>query len=180
MCCEFLFSLVLHQYAYRLSNIPPWVPPGHGIVFLTAFTWARSKFALQHTDVIRMVITSAAIVYGAWGLLSRRQDIGGAIGCLFFLFWLWFLGRQKSRFYSIMWVLVCYIEITGVMLGAWQWALYWGNIPSASPPSGIVGGYGLMDLTAFGLAYWLMSTYRYRILQYELAAPKRFARRRSH
>ena len=33
---ELLLTHVLDWYAYRLDNIPPWIPPAHGIVFLTA------------------------------------------------------------------------------------------------------------------------------------------------
>jgi len=45
---ELTFSLVLEWYAYRLDNVPPWIPPAHGIVFVTALLWSKDPFALRH------------------------------------------------------------------------------------------------------------------------------------
>jgi hypothetical protein len=35
---EFTFSPLLEVYLYRFHNVPMYVPPGHGLVFLSA--WA--------------------------------------------------------------------------------------------------------------------------------------------
>ena len=35
-CAEVLGSIVLGVYEYRLSNLPAFVPPGHGLVYLGA------------------------------------------------------------------------------------------------------------------------------------------------
>ena len=41
---EYTFSPVLHVYVYRLDNVPQFVPPGHGLVYLGALALARSAF----------------------------------------------------------------------------------------------------------------------------------------
>ena len=41
---EFTFSPWLEVYTYRLHNVPAFVPPGHGLVYLAALTLARTDF----------------------------------------------------------------------------------------------------------------------------------------
>lgn len=151
---EFNFSLVLHWYRYRLGNVPPWIPPGHGLIFLSAILWSRNRFAVRHTEMVRILVTIGAVVYSSWGLLSHRHDVVGSMYMMVFLIWLWFIGKQKGRFYAMMFLLVCYLEICGVTLGAWKWSVYFPHsaLHEGNPPSGIVGGYGIMDLLAFTVA----------------------------
>jgi hypothetical protein len=151
---EFNFSMVLHWYTYRLGNVPPWIPPGHGLIFLSAILWSRNRFAVRHTEMMRILVTLGALIYACWGLLSHRHDIIGYFAMLIFLIWLWLIGNQKGRFYAMMFFLVCYLEICGVTLGAWSWGKYLPHtyLTEGNPPSGIVGGYGLMDLLAFSIA----------------------------
>ena len=35
-CVEYTFSPLLQAYVYRLGTVPPFVPPGHGLVYLAA------------------------------------------------------------------------------------------------------------------------------------------------
>ncbi|MEK7594111.1 MAG: hypothetical protein AAB436_00540 [Patescibacteria group bacterium] len=148
---EFTASLGFNWYSYRLGNIPPWIPPAHGIVFLTALVWSKSAYAKAHEHSLKLIVTVLAISYSVFGLVTNN-DVAGASFGLFFLCWLWFTG--KSRFYSMLWVLVCYLEIMGVTMGAWNWAptLPLTQIHEGNPPTGIVGGYGLFDLATFAIA----------------------------
>ncbi|MDP9417822.1 MAG: hypothetical protein M3P48_08340, partial [Actinomycetota bacterium] len=41
-CIEYVFSPLLEVYVYRLGNVPAFVPPGHGLVYLAALALARS------------------------------------------------------------------------------------------------------------------------------------------
>jgi len=148
---ELTFSLVLHWYTYRLDNIPPWIPPAHGVVFLSAILWSRQHSVTKYTKLVLILITIAAAAYAVTALLLPQHDLVGFGLMTLFLVWLWLMGRQKARFYAMMWLLVCYLEICGVALGAWHWGLRMPHtvLTEGNPPSGIVGGYGLMDLTAF-------------------------------
>jgi hypothetical protein len=41
---ECVFSPLLHVYVYRLGNVPAFVPPGHGLVYLAALCLGRCGF----------------------------------------------------------------------------------------------------------------------------------------
>ena len=153
--CEVLGSLILHWYSYRLHNIPPWVPPGHGIVFLTALLAAEQPRAIKYAAPLRNLVSIGMLIYASYGI-GRYRDITGAIFGLLFLTWLWSTGPQKGRFYAALWVCVCSMELCGVWLGAWRWgaSMPLVHLPENNPPSGIVGAYGIFDLAAFAIAWF--------------------------
>jgi hypothetical protein len=102
---------------------------------------------------VRVAATVLAVAYGTLSLL-RADDAGGAAGVGLLLAWLWLFGRERGRFYPMMWALVCYLELCGVALGTWAWS---DHVPlvglsEANPPSGIVGVYGFFDLIALTVA----------------------------
>lgn len=150
---ELTFSLVLDWYTYRLENVPPWIPPAHGIVFLTALLWTKQPVAIRHQAAIRAGVTVAAIAYGLLAL-AFLDDVAGALGVALLLVWLWAFGPERGRFYAMMWLVVCYLELCGVGIGTWSWApaMPLLGLSEANPPSGIVGIYGFFDLTALMLA----------------------------
>ena len=82
---EYTFSPLLEVYVYRLDNVPAYVPPGHGLVYLCAFTLGRStvfRAYARQLVVLTMLIGGA---YAGWGLVvSDRPDVLGAFwyGCL--------------------------------------------------------------------------------------------------
>ena len=39
---EYTFAPTLEAYTYRLDNVPAYVPPGHGLVYLAALTLGRT------------------------------------------------------------------------------------------------------------------------------------------
>lgn len=149
---EFTFSEVAGWYTYRLENVPPWIPPAHGLIFLSALLWVEMPTAYAHATRFRIAVTLAVVAYSMFGLIVGRPDAVGAAGGALLLIWLWFTGEDRGRFYVLMWFIVCYLEICGVAIGAWSWA---ENMPGigwsqGNPPSGIVGVYGAIDLLAFG------------------------------
>src|SRR5690348_6193309 len=44
-CVEYTASPLLGLYTYRLHNVPTYVPPGHGLVYLAALNIRRSALA---------------------------------------------------------------------------------------------------------------------------------------
>ena len=86
-------SLIWGVYHYRLHNLPLFVPPAHGLVYLTGLSLA---FTLRrHT---RALVATAAIAAATWGLLGLavlpRRDVAGAIGVPLLLV---FLLRSRYR-----------------------------------------------------------------------------------
>jgi hypothetical protein len=151
---EYTFSYELHVYVYRLHDVPWFVPPGHGLVYLGALAIGRSPAVIAHS---RVLITSTLVVaggYAVWGLfLSGRHDLLGAMwfGCLAaFLI----RGRQPTVFVGAF-VVVTYLELLGTRLGTWTWQVrdpVAHLISMGNPPSGAAGGYGFFDAAALALA----------------------------
>jgi hypothetical protein len=151
---EYTFSYELHVYIYRLHNVPWFVPPGHGLVYLGALAIGRSREVIAKA---RWLIPATLVVsggYAAWGLfVSGRQDVLGALwfGCLaaFLL-----RGRQPTVFVGAF-IVVTYLELLGTHLGTWTWQAkdpVAHLISMGNPPSGAAGGYGFFDAAALALA----------------------------
>jgi hypothetical protein len=151
---EYTFSYELHVYVYRLHNVPWFVPPGHGLVYLGALAIGRSPAV---TSRARLLIPATLVVaggYAVWGLFfSGRQDL---LGMLWFVCLAAFLlrGRQPTVFVGAF-VVVTYLELLGTHLGAWTWQVkdpIAHLISMGNPPSGAAGGYGFFDAAALALA----------------------------
>ena len=62
---EHFASIYMGGYIYRFENVPAYVPPGHGMVYLTAIALARSGFFLRHA---RKIATFVVLVCGIWSI----------------------------------------------------------------------------------------------------------------
>jgi len=146
---EYTFSPLLEVYVYRLDNVPAFVPPGHGLVYLCALAMGRSLWV--RTRLRSCVVATAVLggAYAGWGLfLSERPDVLGAFWylCLVgFLCW----GRSRPLYVGAF-VVVTYLEVLGTWLGTWAWQPHdpTGLVSIGNPPSGAAGGYGWFDLAA--------------------------------
>lgn len=146
---EYTFSPFLEVYVYRLDNVPAFVPPGHGLVYLCALAMGRSLWVRSRLPACVALTLVAGGAYAAWGLvLSSRPDALGAFwyACLVgFLLW----GRSRGLYVGAF-VVVTYLEVLGTWLGTWEWAPRdpTGIVSIGNPPSGAAGGYGWFDLAA--------------------------------
>jgi hypothetical protein len=146
---EYAFSPLLEVYVYRFDNVPAYVPPGHGLVYLCALTLGRC--ALFRTYARPLLVATLVIggAYAGWGLfVSDRLDVLGAFwyGCLVgFLLW----GRSRLLYVGAF-IVVTYLELLGTALGTWTWQPHdpTGLVAIGNPPSGAAGGYGWFDLAA--------------------------------
>ena len=150
---EYVFADWLGVYVYRLENVPAFVPPGHGLVYLAAFAIGRSAWARRHS---RPLVATTLALGGAWALwgvtLADRQDALGAFwfGCLLLFAW-----KGKSPLlYAGAFLVVSYLEIVGTSLGTWEWQPSdpTGLVSIGNPPSGIAGGYAWFDAAALWCA----------------------------
>jgi hypothetical protein len=140
-------SLLWGVYRYRLHNLPLFVPPAHGIVYLTGIALAVTM--QRHT---RTLVVAAAIAAATWGLLGLtvlpRLDVAGAIGVPILLLFLW---RSRNRaIYAGVFLVVASLELYGTAIGTWRWAPHVPGlgIPSGNPPSGVAAGYVWFDVMA--------------------------------
>ncbi len=158
---EYTFSPLLHVYVYRLHNVPAFVPPGHGLVYLAALAIGRSALLRRHG---RLAVTATVVggaAYALWGLsgLAPRPDV---LGAFWFVCLLGFLRWGASRLlYVGAFVVVTYLELLGTGLGAWAWQAHdpTGIVSMGNPPSGAAGGYGWFDLAAVTLAPRLLARF---------------------
>ncbi len=150
---EFGLSHGLGWYAYRLENIPPWLPPAHGIVFLTALRAIDTQRVSTRT--LAWAAGSAQAAYCGLNLVFREDELGALFGAVY-LIGMVVLPDAGKRFYAMLGLVVAYLEIVGTVLGTWTWAPALFGMSEANPPSGAVGGYSLLDGGAFLLAAGLM------------------------
>ena len=146
---EYTFSPLLEVYVYRLGNVPAFVPPGHGLVYLCALAIGRAAWVHRRTAVLVAGTVLVGGLYAGWGLfLSDRPDALGAFWYLCLLgFLLW--GRSRTLYVGAF-LVVTYLELLGTWLGTWAWQTHdpTGLVAIGNPPSGAAGGYGWFDLAA--------------------------------
>jgi hypothetical protein len=142
-------SLVWGVYSYRLHNLPLFIPPAHGLVYL-------SGLALATIVPARTVVAAAATSAVAWGLAGLtvlpRLDVAGAVGVPLLCLFLW---RSRSRaVYAGVFLVVAALELYGTSIGTWRWAVELPGlgIPDGNPPSGVASGYVWFDVMALLVA----------------------------
>ena len=160
-CMEVVGSILWGVYTYRLHNLPLFVPPGHGLVYLAGISLSETAFVRARP---RAFVRAVAVCAAAWGLLGLtalpRFDLGGAIGVSVFLLFLW-KGRAPAIYGGVFFV-VLFLELWGTAVGLWQWhAMTPGlGLPMGNPPSGAMSGYVLFDIVAIAVTAWLLRVRR--------------------
>ncbi len=155
---EVLGSVLWGVYEYRLGNLPLFVPPGHGIVYLTGLRLSQVWWARRRP---RMFVGIAITVVVGWSLLGlvafERTDVAGAVAAVLLVAFL-LRGRAPSVFAGVFFI-VALLEIYGTYIGNWTWAekIPLINVPNGNPPSGIASGYMLFDIAAFTFAPSLLA-----------------------
>jgi hypothetical protein len=156
-CAEVIGSIIWGVYEYRLGNLPLFVPPGHGFVYLTGLRVSQTGWARRHG---RALVRIAMAGVGAWALLGLgalgRVDAAGAVGAAVLLLFLW-RGRAPAV-YAGVFLAVAFLEIYGTAVGTWRWAAEIPGLgfPDGNPPSGAASGYVFFDIAALALAPWLL------------------------
>ena len=159
---EYTFAGWLGVYVYRLHDVPWFVPPGHGLVYLGALAMGRSELFARNRRWLIPVTLAVSGTYATWGLvLSGRRDVLGAFwfACLA-LFLL--RGRNPLVFVGAF-LVVTYLELLGTRLGTWTWQArdpILGIVAMGNPPSGAAGGYGFFDAAALWAAPRLVERLR--------------------
>lgn len=159
---EYTFSPLLGVYVYRFDNVPAYVPPGHGLVYLAALAIGRSAFVQAR---IRLLAPLVLVVGGCWAVygitVSSRTD---ALGAFWFVCLVGFMVWGPSPgLYVGAFLVVSYLELLGTHLGTWTWQPHdpTGIVSIGNPPSGAPGGYGWFDLAALTAAPRVLAGWRY-------------------
>jgi hypothetical protein len=146
---EVVGSIIWGVYTYRLENLPAFVPPGHGLVYLAGFSLA-TLLATRSTALL----VAAGLVAVTWGVAGvtvlPAQDVSGTIGCAFLVCVLVWARRPV---YAGVFMIVVALELYGTALGTWTWE---STVPGlglsqGNPPSGVASGYVVFDVLALAL-----------------------------
>jgi len=153
---ELTGSILWGVYTYRLHNLPTFVPPAHGLVFIAGLS--LSDALRRHA---RLLVVAAALGATTWGVLGLtvlpRTDAAGALGVPLLLAFLW-RSRARAAYAGVFLVVAC-LELYGTAIGTWRWAaeLPGLGIPDGNPPSGVASGYVWFDVMALLLAPRLLA-----------------------
>lgn len=150
---EYVFSPTLHVYVYRFDNVPAYVPPGHGLVYLSAFALGHAALVANRQRAWEVGVVVVGGLWAAHGVvLAERPDV---LGAFWFACLVLFLAYGPSKpVYLGAFVVVSWLELLGTHLGAWEWGRtdFTGWVSIGNPPSGAAGGYGWFDLVALLVA----------------------------
>jgi hypothetical protein len=148
---ELTGSILWGVYSYRLHNLPTFVPPAHGLVFMAGLS--LSEALRRNTKPLVLVAAAIATTWGLLGLtILPRTDAAGALGVPLLLAFLW---RSRARAaYAGVFLVVAALELYGTAIGTWRWAdqLPGLGIPDGNPPSGVASGYVWFDVMALLIA----------------------------
>jgi hypothetical protein len=147
---EIFGSLIWGVYRYRLHNVPLFVPPGHGLVYLFGLLAAGTPMVVQQGRRVAYVILAGASTWAVLGLtllpaVTGRFDLQGAL-CLPVFAW-FVLRSPRWALFAAIFIATGELEIFGTAFGNWAWlpVAPWTHIPSGNPPSVIAGGYCVID-----------------------------------
>lgn len=158
---EHFASPYMEGYIYRFHNVPAYVPPGHGMVYLTAVALARSEFFQRKLKAITATVLTAGGLWTIWGLTGAAQkDVVGAL--LFVVFVLFVLFGRSPGVYLGAFFVTTWLELIGVSYGNWRWVPIDPvlQLPQGNPPSGVAAWYCLVDAVALGAAPAVVRSFR--------------------
>jgi len=149
-CFEIFGSLIWGLYQYRFHNVPLYVPPGHGAVYLFGLLAMRTPVVLKYGRRVAHVILAGASTWALLGLtvlplITGRFDLQGAM-CLPIFAW-FVLRSPRWPLFAAIFIATGELEIFGTFFRNWYWLPIapWTHIPSGNPPSVIAGGYCVID-----------------------------------
>jgi hypothetical protein len=172
---EYLGSQVWGGYRYRFGNIPTYVPFGHGLVYVFAFSLAATPWVRRYERGFTLGVLGIAVAWALAGItvlgpLTGRSDVHG-------LYWLPFfaaavLFSPRRALFAAIFIAVTDLELAGTVFGAWTWlpSTPWFHVASGNPPSAIAGGYTIIDGTVLLLVGLIASARRRRAVARPYAA----------
>jgi hypothetical protein len=137
---ELFLSQVWGLYAYRLGNVPLFVPPGHGLLLMLAL-WLAPRTGAAAAKAVFW----GAAAYAAAAGLSGLDQMAAPMFLLMAIAWL-ALPAQR-RLFAATFVLALALELYGTRVGCWAWArsVPWTGLASTNPPLCAGGIYCALD-----------------------------------
>jgi uncharacterized protein YndB with AHSA1/START domain len=149
---ELFCSVIWGIYRYRWGNVPLFVPPGHGLLYLFALRAARTPLMATYGRTVGRVALACATIWAIGGLtvgplITGRVD---ALGALLWPIFVWLMRKPAAVIYAASFFITAELELLGTGFGTWTWAAAAPvtHLPAGNPPSVIAGGYCLLDAVA--------------------------------
>ena len=151
-CAEVVGSLIWGVYTYRLENLPSFVPPCHGLVYLAGASlavWAAPRRTAVHQGRARR---SARL--GDRGRDRPAAHWTSAARSAPAILAIYLVRGRAPEVYAGVFLVVAWLELYGTAIGTWEWAavIPGTGIPQGNPPSGVASGYVWFDIVALALA----------------------------
>ncbi len=147
---EYVGSQLWGGYRYRFGAIPTFVPFGHGLVYVFAFSLAATPFVVRRERAFAYAALAAAWGWAIAGVtllpaFTHRVDWHGFYWLPLFTVATLF-GPRKALFAGIF-IAVTDLELAGTWFGSWTWlpVTPWMHVTSGNPPSAVAGGYAVID-----------------------------------
>ena len=143
---EVIGSLIWRAYVYRFDDLPLFVPPGHGLFYLTALRVSALPVLQRNARAIVLAVSAAAT---GWMLFAlARPPLPDLLGLVVWAIFLRFVIRGRyPLLYSVSFVMTALLEFYGTGLRVWTWSpvlpVLW--LPAGNPPACIGAGYAAMD-----------------------------------
>ncbi len=159
-CAEFVGSILWGVYTYRLENLPSFVPPAHGLVYLAGASLAG---AASNRRLQGRLVALAFVLVTAWAIAGvtvlPREDVAGALGAALLAIYL--VRGRAPHVYAGVFLVVAWLELYGTAIGTWEWApvVPGTEVSNGNPPSGVASGYVWFDIVALALAPRLLATW---------------------
>jgi hypothetical protein len=150
---EITFSIIWGLYVYRFHNLPMYVPPGHGLIYLLALRISQIGPVRASRRVTSGIVTVAVGSWVAYAVfVPDHPDIVGLCLLPALLYCLW--RARRWHVYAGAFVATTILELVGTGFGNWRWAdtVPGLGIPQGNPPSAIAAGYCLLDAIVLFLA----------------------------
>ncbi len=127
---ELFLSLAWGLYAYRLENVPPFVPPGHAMMFLLAAALAR-----RMSEAAAWITLAAAGLYAAAAAASGFDTFALPLFLLLAGAVLALPGQRRLLAATLLLSLA--LELYGTWLGIWRWErqVPFSSLTTSNPPA---------------------------------------------
>jgi len=114
-CVELFLSLVWGLYQYRWGNVPLFVPPGHGLLYLFALRATRTPLMLDRGSTVKHLALACATLWAVGGLsvapfILGRVDVFGA---LFLPILVVLMRRPRALVYAATFFIAVELELVG-------------------------------------------------------------------
>src|SRR3712207_5764707 len=158
-CVELFLSMVWGLYQYRLGNVPLFVPPGHGLLYLFALRATRTPLMIGRGRRVKHLAVACATLLAVGGLTVGPLFLGRVdiFGALFLPIFVVLMRSPRALLYAASFFIAVELELVGTGFGNWAWAAAAPviHLPAGNPPSVIAGGYCLLDAVVSKAASFL-------------------------